>query len=177
MEEDELQFDAIVAFPFGIKTDPQSANWHIAMWAAILSAKHGLPLVAHMRVPVKSVVASLPPYGKISLPSLELIDGNTMLDAANNFYSFAGWETWRNILVVAAPVIGERCMRDVERVSGAGRFVMRLENALNNRDDLTWYSKDDKRFLVRHPILCCLWEVILCGVPWPVYRRFAKTTG
>ena len=174
MSENKIRFDAIVAFPFGTRTEYLSANWHIAMRATMLSVEYGLPLVAHVRVPVRMVVASLSPYGKISVTSLEVIDGNTVLDTANSFYSYAGWETWRNILVVAAPIIGERCIRDIDRVSGAGRFQLRLETALGELDELSWFGRDDKRFLVRHPVFCALWEVALCGVPWPVYRQFAR---
>lgn len=173
MKEKKMRFDAIVAFPFGTGTGRLSANWHIAMRATMLSAEYGLPLVAHVRVPVKTVMASLPSHGKILL-ALKLIDGKTVLDTASSFYAYVGRETWRNILVVAAPVIGARCIRDIEGVSGAGMFRLRLEDALEGLNEGAWFSRDDKRLLVRHPILCRLWEVALRGVPWPVYRTFAR---
>ncbi len=172
MEENGMQFDAIVAFPFGTRTEPLSANWHIAMRAVTLAVEYGLPLAAHVRIPIKKVTAS--PYGVTSLSEEpRLFDGRTVFDAASSFYACAEQEMWRNILVVAAPIINERCVRDIDRVGGAGRFQLKLETALAKLDDRSWFGRDD-RFLVRHPILCAFWEVVLCVVPWPVYRQFAR---
>ncbi|KKR12314.1 MAG: hypothetical protein UT41_C0002G0088 [Candidatus Wolfebacteria bacterium GW2011_GWC2_39_22] len=144
------------------------------MRAIILASIHSVPVVAHERLPIKTIARKYAEGAKVRELSIELIGGETILDAAGNFYAFAGRETWKNILLVSMPFVSERCVRDIGKASG-GRFNVTPESELQRLSVSTWFSRSEKRLSARHPLIFGMSEFGLRMLPWAAYEALAKS--
>lgn len=165
---EKKKYDAVVLFLFGGDVKSSFANRRLINRAITEAVFNQAPLIMPNKVPLSV-------FGSVNVECTRF-GGETICAYARNVKEDMAREMWKNILVIAATPVLDRCIRDLQRIYPG---TMVFHNSADLKKVIPyqqWFKRPGVNFLWIRATLRFLWEELLFFVPWPIYRWFALST-
>lgn len=159
----EQKYNAVIVFPFGANIR-SSTNEALVRRGVSESIERGVPLIMHESL--KDL------YGKRNL-WVVMFKGNTICEYARNIKEDMAREVWKDVLVIAATPIVDRCIRDLQKVYPGRAKFHALEDVRKSTPYALWFWEKGRRFEKVRAVAYALSEMLIRRIPWPIYRFFA----
>lgn len=159
----DRQYDAVIVFPFGANAK-SATNTGLLRRAISESMEYGVPMIMHEALGET--------YGKRNL-WVTMLKGRTICEYARNAKEDMARETWKNVLVIAATPIIDRCIRDLQKVYPGRAEFHKLEDLGKSTPYVLWFWEKGRRFEKIRATAYSFSERLIRLIPWPIYRWFS----
>jgi hypothetical protein len=153
--------DVVLCFAFGVPSSTEPNRYlasHAGGWASV----NRLPIVTQPDIAIITpgvVVVMINPRPGRYLKSI---------DIALRFRTIARERGWRSVSLFAAPPHVWRCARDLRKLGFVVNHIHRPPRSTR------WYDSRSTQIWTRWPFAWWIREVLLCCLPWFLYRRLSK---
>ncbi len=166
---EEVRYDAVVVFRFD---EGWSSSWtadeELRRLGLEKAGEHKAVLITHATMPSATRDIQNRRYA-----------GTTICRYADNMKECIWRYRWKNILVIAATPMVDRCMRDMQRICGGEVSVYEDDNLRMSRPYHHWFINKGFRVEERPIRKAMQWwarEALISLIPWPIYRWWMSSS-
>lgn len=165
----EKRYDAIVVFPFGKGTGSSSTNMALICRAVEEAIWRDIPLIVHEATSMMDEQLN-------KASQIRSFGGETICEYARNVKEDMAYEIWRNVLVIAAVPIMDRCVRDLGRVCPGSIIFHDGKYLFKDTPYSLWFWAKGAKWYRLWAVARLLFEKLTRLVPWPMYRWLVLPT-